>query len=97
MTALCRSSYADGMLSVSADLAPPRGDGDRGRIEAIARSPILGLADDVVIRILPEPSGARIDMRSSIRWGDHDLGRGARRIRAFLDDLDKAVTETYGR
>ncbi len=79
------------------DLAPPRGDGDRGRIEAIARSPILGLADDVVIRILPEPSGARIDMRSSIRWGDHDLGRGARRIRAFLDDLDKAVTETYGR
>jgi len=79
-----------------AELVPPQGDGDNGRIEAEAKSPIFGFRDDVVIRILPEPNGARIDLRSSARWGDHDLGRNARRIRAFLDDLDKAVVATYG-
>lgn len=78
------------------DREPPSGDGDRGRIEAVARSPVFGLPDDVVIRILPEPSGARIDMRNSPRWGEIDFGRGAARIRAFLDDLDTAVAETYG-
>lgn len=76
---------------------PPAGDGDRGRIEAVARSMVFGMVDDVVIRILPEPSGARIDMRNAVRWGRLDLGRGAQRIRAFLDDLDLAVTDTYGR
>ena len=79
-----------------ADLTAPQGDGDRGRIEAEARSPIFGFRDDVVIRILAEPNGARIDLRSSSRWGEHDFGRNARRIRAFLDDLDKAVVATYG-
>lgn len=79
------------------DAATPSGDGDRGRIEAVARSPVFGLVDDVVIRILPEPSGARIDLRSSPRWGNLDFGRGAARIRTFLDDLDTAVAETYGR
>jgi hypothetical protein len=78
------------------DREPPSGDGDRGRIEAAAGSTVFGLVDDVVIRILPEPSGARIDMRNSPRWGGIDFGRGAARIRAFLDDLDGAVTETYG-
>lgn len=90
-----RRAEAEGWTLTEVDA--PRGDGDRGRIEAVARSAVLGLVDDVVLRILPEPAGARIDMRSSIRWGDHDLGRGARRIRAFLDELDKAVIETYGR
>ncbi|MCE1235008.1 MAG: DUF1499 domain-containing protein [Hyphomicrobiales bacterium] len=75
---------------------PPTGDGDFGRIEAVAGSLVFGLPDDVVIRILPEPQGARIDMRNSPRWGEIDFGRGAARIRAFLDDLDAAVVETYG-
>lgn len=79
-----------------AELVPPQGDGDNARIEAEARSPIFGFRDDVVIRILPEPNGARIDLRSSTRWGDRDFGRNARRIRGFLDDLDKAVVATYG-
>lgn len=79
-----------------AEQVPPQGDGDSGRIEAEARSLVFGFRDDVVIRILPEPNGARIDLRSSTRWGDRDFGRNARRIRAFLDDLDKAVVATYG-
>lgn len=79
-----------------AEMSPPQGDGDQGRIEAEAKSFVFGFRDDVVIRILPEPNGARIDLRGSARWGTHDLGRNARRIRAFLDELDKAVVATYG-
>lgn len=79
------------------ELLQPAGDGERGRIEAVARTLVFGFADDVVIRVLPEPSGSRIDMRSSIRWGTHDFGRDARRIRAFLDELDRQVVASYGR
>lgn len=79
------------------EITAPKGDGDRGRMELIAPTLVFGFQDDVVIRILPEPSGSRIDMRSSIRWGTHDFGRNARRIRNFLDDLDKDVVATYGR
>ena len=42
------------------------------------------------------PSGSRIDLRSSSRWGDHDLGANARRIRDFFTELDAAVVEAYG-
>ena len=79
------------------ELVQPSGDGERGRIEAVARTLVFGFEDDVVVRVLPEPSGSRIDMRSSIRWGTHDFGRNARRIRAFLDELDRRVVAAYGR
>lgn len=79
------------------EMLHPAGDGERGRIEAVARTLVFGFEDDVVIRVLPEPSGSRIDMRSSIRWGSHDFGRNARRIRGFLDELDRQVVASYGR
>lgn len=79
------------------DMLQPAGDGERGRIEAVARTLVFGFEDDVVIRILPEASGSRIDMRSSIRSGRHDFGRDARRIRSFLDELDRRVVASYGR
>ncbi len=79
------------------EMVQPAGDGERGRIEAVARTLIFGFEDDVVVRVLPEPSGSRIDLRSSIRWGTHDFGRNARRIRAFLDEVDRRVVASYGR
>ena len=93
---MARTGYRRGGSGGGDRLVARLGDGDRGRIEVEARSPIFGFRDDVVLRILPEPTGARIDVRSSARWGTHDLGRNARRIRAFLDELDKAVVATYG-
>jgi hypothetical protein len=74
----------------------PKEDGDRGRIEAVARTQVFGEEDDVVIRILAEPAGASIDVRSSSRYGTHDLGQNAIRIRAFFTALDTAVTENFG-
>ncbi|MBT9288400.1 DUF1499 domain-containing protein [Prosthecodimorpha staleyi] len=80
---------------ISEDLAP-KDETDRARIEAVARTLLFGFEDDVVVRIYSDPSGSRIDLRSSSRWGDHDLGANARRIRDFFTELDAAVVEAYG-
>src|SRR5215470_12150841 len=52
--------------------SPPQGGRREGRIEAVARTPIMGFRDDVVIRVRAEPDGARIDARSSSRFGSTD-------------------------
>lgn len=59
-----------------------------GSIEAVARTPIMGFRDDMVIRVTPLPQGARVDMRSASRYGTHDFGANASRMRAFLEELD---------
>ena len=61
-----------------------------GRIEAVSRSLVFGFADDVVVRIRPEGSGARVDLRSKSRDGRGDLGANAERIRSILDSLGGA-------
>lgn len=60
-------------------------------LQAIARTPILGFLDDVVLRIQSGPDGITVDMRSASETGLHDLGQNARRIRRFLADLDLAL------
>jgi uncharacterized protein (DUF1499 family) len=62
-----------------------------GHVEAIARTPILGFREDVVVRIRPVPDGARIDFRSASRYGRHDLGGNAARVRALLEDVDDVL------
>ncbi|MGV3634291.1 MAG: DUF1499 domain-containing protein [Pseudorhodoplanes sp.] len=66
-----------------------------GRIEAVARSPIMGFREDLVIRVRGTDEDSRIDMRSSSRYGFHDLGSNASRIKTFLtgleDDIDVAL------
>ncbi len=68
-----------------------------GMIEAVDRTLIFGFTDDVVIRVTGGARGALVDVRSSSRHGDHDLGRNAARVRtlfaeveARLEELDKA-------
>jgi hypothetical protein len=63
-----------------------------GIIEAVARTPILGFRDDVVVRIRPTVDGARIDVRSASRYGRHDLGTNAKRVRALVDDIDDVLS-----
>jgi uncharacterized protein (DUF1499 family) len=62
-----------------------------GVIEAVARTPIMGFRDDVVIRVTPIGQGTRVDMRSASRFGTHDLGANASRIRSLLEDIDDTV------
>jgi len=64
--------------------------GRDGHIEAIARSPVMGLRDDVTVRIRPTREGSRVDIRSASRFGTVDFGGNAERVMALLDDIDDA-------
>lgn len=56
-----------------------------GRLEATATSSIFGFVDDIVIRVRADGAGgAVLDLRSTSRVGQGDLGANAARIRAFL-------------
>lgn len=65
---------------------PPREVRD-GRIEAVERSLIMGFPDDITIRIRALPDQTRIDIRSASRYGRHDFGVNANRIRKFAREL----------
>jgi uncharacterized protein (DUF1499 family) len=72
---------------------PPQADRREGIIEAVARTPIMGFRDDVVIRIRPAgPGTSRVDARSASRYGIHDFGANASRLMSLLDDIDDAAT-----
>jgi hypothetical protein len=76
------------------DTRPPTLGRRDGVIEAVARTPIMGFRDDVAIRVNPAGQGTRIDMRSASRFGTHDLGANASRIRSLLEDIDDAISST---
>jgi len=75
---------------------PPSEEGGPARIEAVARTLLMGFKDDVVIRLSEEAGGVRVDMRSASRYGLHDLGTNARRIQAFIFALREEITPTAG-
>jgi uncharacterized protein (DUF1499 family) len=62
-----------------------------GRIEAVARTPIMGFREDVSIRIAPDGDGSRVDIRSSSRYFESDLGSNASRVTKLIDDINSAV------
>ncbi|MBO9707697.1 MAG: long-chain-fatty-acid--CoA ligase [Caulobacter sp.] len=55
-----------------------------GRLEASAASLWFGLKDDLIVRVRPDASGARVDMRSVGRAGGPDMGRNCRRVGELL-------------
>ena len=65
----------------------------QGVIEAVARTPIMGFRDDVVVRVTPLGDGSRIDVRSASRYGLSDFGANAKRIAALLTDIDETASE----
>jgi uncharacterized protein (DUF1499 family) len=75
------------------DARAPQAGRREGRIEAVARTPIMGFRDDVVVRIRAEPDGARIDARSSSRYGQFDFGTNASRIRSLINDIEDGIRQ----
>jgi uncharacterized protein (DUF1499 family) len=70
------------------DQVPPGArSGGVGHVDAIARGLILGLRDDVTIRIRPLAGQTRVDIRSVSRIGRHDFGANANRIEQFATAL----------
>jgi uncharacterized protein (DUF1499 family) len=74
------AARASGWEVVSSDTAS-------GRLEATATTRWFGFQDDVVVRVRPEGSGSRVDVRSVSRVGVGDVGANAKRVREFLSRL----------
>jgi uncharacterized protein (DUF1499 family) len=62
-----------------------------GRIEAVARTPIMGFREDVSIRVSPDGDDSRVDIRSSSRYFESDLGSNAARVSKLIDDINTAA------
>lgn len=60
---------------------------ESGKIEATDRTLIFGFIDDVVIRITGNSRQAQVDVRSSSRYGQHDLGRNAARVEHLFAEV----------
>ena len=73
------------------DERPPRLPRNIGTIEAVARTPIMGFREDVAIRVRPDGEDSRVDIRSSSRYFESDLGSNAARVSKFIDDLNAAA------
>jgi uncharacterized protein (DUF1499 family) len=58
-----------------------------GAIEAVDRTLVMGFTDDVAVRVAGDERQAVIDIRSASRYGRHDLGRNAERIRRVLREI----------
>jgi uncharacterized protein (DUF1499 family) len=70
------------------DQRPPQAGRRDGHIEAVARTPIMGFREDVVVRVHADGDGARLDVRSASRYGQLDFGSNASRIQKLTDDVD---------
>lgn len=92
-----RTAYAAALTVVMkhkwpiAETRPPTAGRREASIEAVARTLLMGFPDDVVIRVSPLGTGSRIDLRSASRYGSHDLGANAARLRALLEEIDDAA------
>lgn len=71
----------------------PPDEGNVGRIEATDRSMIFGFTDDVAIRVAGAANGTQVDVRASARYGDHDLGRNADRVRDLFSEVKTRLAE----
>ena len=73
---------------------PPAAPQETGHIDAVARTLLMGLSDDVTMRIAPRgPGRSRVDIRSASRLGLRDLGVNAARIEAFATELEEALND----
>jgi uncharacterized protein (DUF1499 family) len=77
-------------LNVVSAEAPGYGSDD-GVIEATDRSLVMGLADDISIRVSKRDGTTRIDVRSAARYPRLDLGRNADRVRMLLRKIQSGI------
>ena len=74
-------------LKSTLEVPPEDEDDSPGFIELSEHTQILGLVDDVVIRVLAEDKNSRVDVRSASRYGAIDFGRNAENVRAILKEV----------
>lgn len=62
--------------------------GTPGLVEATDQTLVFGFTDDVVMRVAGTEAKSNLDVRSAARFGSHDFGRNAERVRAILREFD---------
>jgi len=67
------------------------GESGVGRIEATDQTMIMAFTDDIVVRVKGDDAHTLVDMRSTSRYGQHDFGTNADRIRAFYSEVNTAL------
>lgn len=67
------------------------GESGVGRIEATDSTMVMGFTDDVVVRVRGNDASTLVDIRSASRYGMHDFGANAERIRAFYGEVNTAL------
>jgi uncharacterized protein (DUF1499 family) len=72
-------------------LSEAPGETGPGRIEATDRTLVMGFTDDVLVQIKGDDAHAIIDARSSSRYGLHDLGTNAVRLRGLFTEITAAL------
>lgn len=81
-------------LDIAREVPPGEDGATPGYLEAIDRTLIFGFYDDVAIRVASTGGQTRIDMRSASRYGRHDLGRNATRMRTLMRQVVTRLEET---
>lgn len=72
-------------------LSEPPGEAGPGRIEATTRTLLMGFTNDALVRVTGDDTRAFIDVRSVSRYGQHDLGANADRIRSLFAEVKSAL------
>ncbi|MBM3544076.1 MAG: DUF1499 domain-containing protein [Alphaproteobacteria bacterium] len=72
-------------------LSEPPGETGAGIIEATTQSMIMGMTDDVIVQVKGDDAHAIIDVRSVSRYGWHDLGANAERIRTLYAEISETL------
>ena len=67
------------------------GETGPGRIEATDRTLVMGFTDDVLVQVKGDDTHAIVDARSASRYGLHDLGTNAARIRTLFAEITTAL------
>src|SRR5262249_48286749 len=72
---------------VAASSPPSTRSPKGGTLEATEQTLLAGFTDDVAIRVEGGANQTRVDVRSASRYGRHDFGQNALRVRRFLTEL----------
>lgn len=68
--------------------------GTPGAIEAVDRTLILGLYEDIAVRVSGDGESARVDLRSASRFGRADMGNNAEGVRELVKEIQARVDAT---
>ena len=81
-------------MNVVREEAPNSRSRGAGFVEAVDRTLLFGFYDDVVVRVAQNGRGSLIDVRSASRFGRHDLGGNAARVRKVLTAIVERIQAT---